>query len=68
MNERHQDMILGIIITCCIIACILIPRFCCRVSEEEYKKFMENYYKNNPQARKPNATTTKAENLSKKNN
>lgn len=45
MEEKYQNMFYDLLIAAFILFLIMLPRFCFRVSEDEYKKVKQEYDK-----------------------
>lgn len=45
MEEKYQNMLFDLLVASVILFIIMLPRFCFRVSEEEYKRVKEQYDK-----------------------
>lgn len=45
MEEKYQSMLFDLLIAAFILFLIMLPRFCFRVSEDEYKKVKKEYDK-----------------------
>lgn len=46
MEEKYENMLFDLFIASIILLIIMLPRFCFRVSEEDYKKAKQQYDKN----------------------
>jgi len=45
MEEKYQNMLFDLLVAGVILFIIMLPRFCFRVSEEEYQKVKKQYDK-----------------------
>ena len=45
MEEKYQNMLFDLFVAAVILFIIMLPRFCFRVSEEDYRKAKEQYDK-----------------------
>ena len=43
MEDKTQEMIFNLLLAAGILLIVMLPRFCFRVSEEDYQKFMKEH-------------------------